>query len=219
MTEIGNFEELLKNNAQELNRNNIQEPYQNNIQEPYQNNVTVPYQNNIQAHYQNDIAVPYQTDNRGPYQNNISRNDLNQGNANEDLNKNNNPCKTICLLIMFIIFIADIVLMFTALPIIGEEDENDDPYYGSGFTALIFLIFVFPPLIILSLMILCYSCADNYPICKIVLFSILCLFRGLIMITFFNEEKKKVHTFGLVLEILNFIFLICAISLQVILLN
>ena len=35
------------------------------------------------------------------------------------------------------------------------------------------------------------------------------------MLAFFNEDKRSSYTYGLILEILNFIFMVSAISVQI----
>ena len=126
--------------------------------------------------------------------------------------------KDVNLIIMIIIFISELILEFIALPILGEdrgEYDHDGSNFGAGLAAVFFLYVIIPPLTLLSLIILCCSCHNSCPATKIVIFIILCIIRGLIMITFFNEDIQTVKIFGIVLEILNFIFMFTSISYQI----
>ena len=207
MKDLNNYEEPFQNNTQETNNNNIQVSYQNNNPEPYQNNIQVSYQYNIQGPNQNNIQVPYQNNIPGPYQNH-----LNEVVANKDKIKRLN---IIYYPIMVILIIADTVLVIITMDKINDSnyDPNDDSANNGGIGNLI----IFIGLVGLSLIILCCSYCVCIPIIKIVIFILLCFFRWLFIHNNFFDENNQVSDFyGIMLEILNFIFLIIAISHQII---
>ena len=119
---------------------------------------------------------------------------------------------------MIIIFISEIALYIIAFPIISKTPEHSNPkhsYFGEGLEAVFLLIIIFPVLIILSSIILCFSCVRGFPIIKIVIIIILCLFRGFIAIPFFNSDRKHAKTIGIVLESLNLLYMIASVSYQI----
>ena len=234
-----NLPEPYQNNLPEPYQNNFPEPYQNNNQgpnnlpQPYQNNFPEPYQNNTQGPnnlpqpYQNNFPEPYQNNNQGfsqnnnpgPIQNNNVQNNLNQGIRNPKLSTKMKSVKAIFLIILIIIFISEIVVDFFALSPFCEPEPHDDPeasYFGEGLVVLVFLFFFYPILIILSSTILCLSCWENAPIIKIVVSVIICCIRGFIISRFINDYNKKTVTFTIILEILNFVFMITSITYQII---
>ena len=240
MAEFNNtYEEPFQNNTQEPNKNNIPEasqnnfqdqanipepyqnnvpePYQNNIPETYQNNIPAPYQNNIPSLYQNNITLPYQNNIPGPIQNNFYENNINQGIVNEELDKKLNNLKCTHLFIMFIIFIIEIVLEFITIPIVDEEEEkNHDSRgsnFGEGLYTVVLIVCIFPILTILSSIILCLSCQPKNPNAKITISIVLCIIRALIMISIIVEDELVI--IGIVLEILNFTFMINSVCYQV----
>ena len=193
--------------------------YQNNIPKPYQNNIPQYEQNTIPQPYQNQIQGPYQNNNLGPFQNNYVQNNLNQGIINEELEKKMKNLKAIYCAIMVLIFLSEIVLEFVSLSMFGESEHEDKPgshsHWGEGLIVVIYVFFIYPILIILSSFILCLFCIDNCFIGKIVISVIICIGRGLIMITIFNEGKSRLTIIGIILEILNLSFMITSISYQI----
>ena len=225
-----NIEEPLQNNTQESNENNIPETYQNNFAEEtnipvaYQNNIPKPYQNNFPQPDQNNpqlsqnqIPGPYQNNNLGPFQNNFVPNNLTQGIVEEELNKKMKDLKAIYCSILVVIFLLEIVLEFVCVSLFGESKEHDDmhSYFGEGLIGVIYVIMIYPFLIILSSYILCLFFYDYCPNTKIVLSVIICIGRGFIMLIFFNEGKGRLRNIGIILEILNLSFMITSISYQI----
>ena len=219
-------------------QNNIPGPYQNNIPGPYQNNIPGQYQNNIPGEYQNNIPGPYQNNIPGQYQNNIPGqyqnnipeqyqnnyqgvfyNNFNQNPENKELNRKIKIYIIKFCIFMTLLFIAEIVLEFTALPSIRKAQKYDRGSFFYVSLEAIYLIFIYPFLILISLSVLLLSFIGYNPIPKIPITIILCIINGLIMINFFSEDSKKVARFGIGLEILNFFMMATGIIYQVILIN
>ena len=234
MAEKNNFEEPFQNNNnQGTNEYNLPEPFQNNLEsneynlpEPFkdnqllnENNIPGPYQNNIQGVYQNNNSGPNQNNIPGDYQNNNLDNNLNQENENKELKNKINNSSIIIGIIMTLLYIAEITLEITALPSIRKAQKYDKGSFMYVSLTAIYCIFVYPPLIILSLCVLSFTCCVKYPNPRTA-FSIsfticLCLVKGLIMIKFFNEDSGKVANFGIALEILNGCMFIISISYNI----
>ena len=123
--------------------------------------------------------------------------------------------KAIYCAIMVLIFLSEIVLEFVSLSMFGESEHEDKPEYHEGLVVIFYVFFIYPILIILSSFILCLFCLDNCFIGKIVISVIICIGRGLIMITIFNEGKSRLTIMGIILEILNLSFMITSISYQI----
>ena len=209
MAEVTNFEEPLQNNNQEEpNKNNIPEPFQNNALE---NNILEPYKsnnNNLPESDQNNVPASNQND--------IHQNNLNQGIANEELNKKMRNYKIIFLTIMFFIFIAELVAEFFSIIFLNKpskKSRDSGSNYGEGLIVLLYVFIIYPILIVFSSIILCCSCKNNSPNAKIKCFIVLCIIKGAFTLFFFGEDNK-VPIFGLILEILNIIFLTTAICYQ-----
>ena len=173
-------------------------PKNKNFEEPLQNNILEPFQNN-------QDTEPYQ-DNQVPNINYIPGPD-NQGIINIELNQKIKYFKIIFCIIMTIIFIAEITLEITALPSIRKAQKA------------IYSIFIYPPLILFSLGILIISVFGKNSLPKIIGFFVLCFIRGLIIIKFLREDSKKVKKIGIVLEILNYLFMMTSITYQMIILK
>lgn len=123
--------------------------------------------------------------------------------------------KTKFLIIMIIIFIAELVVEGVAFPNTSDPNNSKDDggsNFGEGLLAVFLLFFIYPVLIILSSMILCLSCNMNNPKGKIVVCIILCILKGLAIIVLLSYNKLVI--FGIILEILNLIFLITSIIYQ-----
>ena len=208
MDEENNFVEQLKNNTQGPYQNNIQESYQNNIQAPYQVNIQTPYQNNIQEPYQNNIQESFQIINQGS----------NQSIINEDLKKEIQQLKIACYSIMIILALIDLFLeIIIASKDIKKKkkkkhrdsydrDYDDEENEGEGLLIL-FLIF----LNIFRLIKICCNCFDYFPICKIILFSILFIYKTILI----NVSFIKISGMGIILEITNFLFILTTIYYQI----
>ena len=210
-----NIPVFYQNNNQELNNNNISGPYKNNNPDLYQSNSPGSYHNNISEPYQNNAPVPYQNNVPGPYHDNSYQNNLNQ----EIVTKNNTMIylKAICCIIMVIIIVAEIILEFKDLPNVTKLERKDRYDDEANVLPAIYLVLIMPAVNVLSLIILYCSLCDFSPIIKIVIFIILGFLKAYIMLAFFADEKPGINKYGLTLEILNFIFMIIAISLQIIL--
>ena len=248
MEDLNNFEEPFQNNNQEPNSNTISEPFQNNFQvqtsistnnqnniqsqnnfpEPYQNNIPEPYQNNIPEPYQNNIPEPYQNKNQEPSQNNNPEpcqnnlNNLNRGIANNKLkNKKMIKMKIIYFIIMSIIFISELVLYYIAIPMFDKDNPfNKDYEHGeTGMYTPGFLLAIYPLLIMFSSSILCLSCGEKIPIFRIIFIILLCIGKGLLTITFFNDDFKSVTPIGITLEILNFFYMVTSVTYHIILIK
>ena len=204
MADNDNFEEPLKNSNQETSKFISPESNQNN-QEENQNNNPGPSQDN-------------QNNNPGPGPNNpeIFNDLLLQGIVNEDLNKKKKFLKNIFCSIMIFLIIVEIILEITALPSIDEADVEDKGSVLAISDTTIYSIFIYPPLIILSLLVLVFSFLDPIPIIRIIVIIMLCAVRGFIMKIFFTEDSKKVERFGIGLEIINGLFAATSISYNII---
>ena len=231
MADLNNLEEEFQSNTQEPNLNKIQEPYKDNFQDQTnisvpdennviqrQNNIPEPYKNNIQEPYQYDKPGPYQINDSDTFQNKIYIKDLNQGIANEELNKKEKCFKAIFLTILIIIFISEIAVYFISFSIIGKPPEHSNPehsYFGEGLEAALLLIIVFPLLIILSSFILCFNCFRGFPIMKIVIIIILGALIGFIATVFFDTDRENANIIAILLESLNFLYIIVSVSYQI----
>ena len=231
MADLNNLEEAFESNTQEPNLNKIQEPYKDNFQDQTnisvpdennviqrQNNIPEPYKNNIQEPYQYDKPGPYQINDSDTFQNKIYIKDLNQGIANEELNKKEKCFKAIFLTILIIIFISEIAVYFISFSIIGKPPEHSNPehsYFGEGLEAALLLIIVFPLLIILSSFILCFNCFRGFPIMKIVIIIILGALIGFIATVFFDTDRENANIIAILLESLNFLYIIVSVSYQI----
>ena len=167
---------------------NYEEPFRNNEQELNNNN-------NAQGTYQNNIPDPNQ-------------NNLNP--VNKDLKNKIMYLKIIFCSIMVILIIADIAIQMIASSKLDEEDPLDDSANMGGVGRL----FEFLGLVSLELIIVCCSYCDTIPIIKIVIFILFSFFRWLLIDNNFFDEKVT-DFYGIMLEIINFVFLATAISYQI----
>ena len=167
-----------------------------NYEEPFQNNEQELNNNNAQGTYQNNIPDPNQ-------------NNLNP--VNKDLKNKIMYLKIIFCPIMVILIIADIAIQMIASPKLDEEDPYDDSANNGG----IGRFFQFLGLVSLELIIVCCSYCDTIPIIKIVIFILFSFFRWLLIDNNFFDEKVT-DFYGIMLEIINFVFLATAISYQII---
>ena len=118
---------------------------------------------------------------------------------------------------MVVIIAVEIIVEFKDLPSVTQFEKKDKYDDEAEILPAVFLLLIMPIENILSLIILCCSICDFSPIIKIVIFIILGFLKAYIMLTFFADRKPGINIYGLLLEILNFIFMIIAISLQIIL--
>ena len=211
MTEGNNFEKPFQNNNKDA-------PNKNKIKKSYKNNNLLPYQTKIQEPYKNNSARPFQ-DNNSESSENENYHDYLQQEILEETEKKMKDLKIKYCTIMIIMFLSEIVLELIALSILSKDIEkkydDEGSNFGEGLIIAFLLFIIYPALIILSSIILCCSCQNNCPTAKIIIFAILCTIRGLIMLTFFNEDCSSIKIFGIVLEILNFFYMITSISYQV----
>ena len=213
MADLNNIEEPSKNNTQELNKNEIPESSQNNFQD--QTDLSTPCQNNFQSI--NNIPEPSQNNNQEALLNDIYMNDIDQGIINERLNQKRGGLEIIFYIIIFFFFISELVVDFITIRMIADHEGVDEYYAGYGLEAFLYSIFVLPFLIIFSSIILCFlKCIQTYPSVKIIVSVALCIIRGLILITFFLDGRKSVTICAIVLEILNFFYMIASVSYQII---
>ena len=117
---------------------------------------------------------------------------------------------------MIFIFLVEIILIFSTLPILNEPEESHGrgSNYGEGLVVLVYIFFIYPALIIFSSIILCCSCNNNNPDRKITVSIIFCILKGLLIISVFAADKDLI-IFGVMLEIINLSFLITSICYQI----
>ena len=121
--------------------------------------------------------------------------------------------------IMTIIFVAEIILEISALPSIRKAQKYDRGSFFYVSLSAQYAIFVYPPLIISSLVLLSTTFLNKYPI-PIIIYNILdSLITASIMSKFFHEDSKAVKNFGIVLEILNALLLVFSIIYEIILIK
>ena len=152
---------------------------------------------------ENNISEPFQN-NQNPNENELNQKIIDD----EDLNNKMNKLKKDIYILMFILIILEILLEYMGTATHEMDSDND-------LSGVLFFFFT-PFSIFFSIIIVCYTSCDFYPLTKIIIFIIFFIIKEASVILFIFGIRFLL-IYKILVIIVTFSFIIIAIFYQILL--